>query len=464
MGSEELLDAQLARIDQTNDTLNAIVALDIERARTQCREADASRAKGERLGPLHGLPISVKDSFETAGLVTTSGAPDLAGHVPTTDADAVALLKRAGAIVYAKTNLPTYASDIQTFNDVHGLTRNPYDPERTVGGSSGGSAAALAAGYTLLELGSDIGGSIRCPAHYCGVAGIKPSWWVISKRGHIPGPPGSRRVPDLSVAGPLARTVEDLELAMNVLTADGVHGVPGSRLPPASPAVGDLARCRVGVWLEDQTGPIGSQVREGLERVAGLLEGAGATVLSEVRPVTPTEVWFPLYLQLLTAAMAAGMDADQRELYASIAEGIPADVTDPTLAAARGASLSHLDWMLLDEQRHLVIREWQQVFDQVDVMITPVAPTTAFPHDTTPLPLRQLDVDGRSVPALMHLVWAGLATLPLLPATAVPVGLDDSGLPLGVQVVAPRFGDLTSLAMARHIETLAGGFQPPRAR
>ncbi len=461
LGSEELLDAHLARIEATNPTLNAVVATDTERARDRCRQADDARARGESWGPLHGLPMTIKDSYETEGIVTTSGAPDLAGHVPDTDADAVDLLRRGGAVVFAKTNLPLYAGDIQTFNDVYGLTRNPYDPERTVGGSSGGAAAALAAGYTLLELGSDIGGSIRCPAHYCGVAGIKPSWWVISKRGHIPGPPGARRAPDLSVAGPMARSVADLELAMDVLTVDGVHSVPGARLPEASPAVATLEGCRVGVWSQDPTGPIGADVAATLDRLAGQLEDAGAQVRTDVRPVTPTEEWFPLYLQLLTAAMSAGMDPAERDLLASIGDGIPSDTTDPMLAAARGAGIEHLEWMRLDERRHQVIAGWQQVFTEIDVMVAPAAPTPAFPHDQTPLTTRLLDVDGTQVPALMHLVWAGVATLPLLPGVVVPAGLTSGGLPVGVQVIAPRFADRTALAAARHIETLTGGFVPP---
>lgn len=461
LGSEELLDAQLARIERTNATLNAVVALDVERARAQCREADAARARGESWGPLHGLPITIKDSYETAGLVTTSGAPELADHVPDTDADAVALLRRGGAVVFGKTNLPIYAGDMQTFNDVYGLTRNPYDPDRTVGGSSGGSGAALAAGYSLLELGSDIGGSIRCPAHYCGVTGIKPSWWVISKRGHIPGPPGERRARDLTVTGPMGRTVADLELAMDVLTADGVHAVPGARLPDAAPAVAQLAGCRVGVWMDDDTGPIGRDVRTVLDRLAGQLDDAGAVVRSDVRPASPTGVWFPLYMQLLSAAMAAGLDADTLAFFAAIADGVPADTDDPTLAAARGSVLSHTQWMELDERRYQVAQEWAQLFTEVDVVLAPAAPTAAFPHDETPIATRVLDVDGTEVPALMHLVWAGIATLPLLPGTVVPAGLTEAGLPVGVQIIAPRFADRTTLAFGRHVEALTGGFVPP---
>jgi len=461
LSSVELLEAQLARIDATNGELNAVVALDVDRARERCRAADAARANGDSWGPLHGLPITIKDSYETEGLVTTSGAPELADHVPERDADGVALLKRAGAVVFAKTNLPMYAADIQSFNDVYGLTRNPWNPERTVGGSSGGSAAALAAGYTLLELGSDIGGSIRCPAHYCGVAGMKPSWWTISKRGHIPGPPGSLRQGDLSVAGPMARTVADVALAMDVLCSDGIFGIPGTSLPGPSPMVGDLSRCRIGVWLDDPVGPISADMRAALVTLADALSDAGAQVITDLRPASSSERWFALYYEMLTAAMSGRMDADMLAFLAEVAAGGEPGSTDPAIAAARGATITYADWMARDEDRHQLMAEWDDVFAQVDVMLAPPAPGAAFPHDETPIAMRTLTIDGVEIPAIMHLFWAGLATLPLLPAASVPIGLSSEGLPLGVQIVGPRWGDMTTLSVARHVEELTGGFAPP---
>jgi amidase len=461
VSSEELLDAQLARIDRWNGDLNAVVATDVDRARDRARRADEARARGETWGPLHGLPVSIKDSYETEGLVTTSGAPELADHVPTDDADAVASLKQAGAIVFAKTNLPLYAGDIQTFNDVYGLTRNPWDTERTVGGSTGGGAAALAAGFTLLELGSDIGGSIRCPAHYCGVYGIKPSWWAISKRGHIPGPPGSIAEPDLSVAGPMGRSVADLELGMQVLTAPGVQGIPGAVLPPPSPEVAQLSGCRVGLWIDDPVGPVSSEMRRALESLGRELESVGAVVRTDVRLRTPSERWFALYYELLVAEVASRYDDETREFLATIAASGDPDSSDPAMAAARGASLTHTQWLQRHEARHKLMREWDELFGEVDVVLAPPAPGAAFPHDQTPLAERVLDIDGTSVPALLHLHWAGLATLPLLPSTCLPVARSSGGLPIGVQVIGPRWGDRTTLAFARHVEELVGGFEPP---
>ncbi|HEV7760491.1 MAG TPA: amidase family protein, partial [Acidimicrobiales bacterium] len=196
VSSVELLDHFLRRVDEVDGPLNAVVALDADRARQRAAEADAARARGESWGALHGLPMTIKDAFETEGLVTTSGAPELGDHVPTTDAVAVARLKAAGAIVFGKTNLPIYAGDVQTYNEVYGRTNNPWALDRTAGGSSGGAAAAVAAGLTGLELGSDIGGSIRNPAHFCGVFGLKTTWGIVPGRGHIPGPPGTLSAAD----------------------------------------------------------------------------------------------------------------------------------------------------------------------------------------------------------------------------------------------------------------------------
>ena len=217
VSSLELVDACIARIETLNPDLNAVVAKDYDRARESARAADAARSKGEDLGALHGLPMTIKDALETAGLVTTSGAPELRDHVPGEDAVAVRRALDAGAIVLGKTNLPLYAGDWQTFNAVYGRTNNPWDVTRTVGGSSGGAAASIAAGFVPLEIGSDIGGSIRTPANYCGVYGHKPSHGIVPARGHIPGPPGTKSEPDLAVVGPLARTAGDLRLALDVI-------------------------------------------------------------------------------------------------------------------------------------------------------------------------------------------------------------------------------------------------------
>ena len=265
VSSLELVDACIARIEALNPELNAVVATDYDRARETARVADAARANGNTLGLLHGLPMTIKDSLETAGLVTTSGAPELRDYVPQEDAVAVHRAIEAGAIILGKTNLPIYAGDWQTYNTVYGRTNNPWNLARTVGGSSGGAAAAIAAGFVPLEIGSDIGGSIRTPAHYCGVYGHKPSYGIVPGRGHIPGPPGTKSEADLAVVGPLARTAGDLQLALDVIAGPDTLMRDGWSLNLPASRADRLSEFRVGYWLDDPLCPIDATVRDELE-------------------------------------------------------------------------------------------------------------------------------------------------------------------------------------------------------
>jgi amidase len=402
----------------------------------------------------------VKDSFETEGLTTTCGATGLAGHVPTRDAVAVARLKAAGAIVFGKSNLPEYAGDVQTFNDVYGLTRNPWDPDRTAGGSSGGAAVAVATGMTLLELGSDIGGSIRAPAHYCGVAGHKPTWGAVPGRGHIPPAPGSRLPFDLGVFGPIGRSVADLELGLGVLAGDDVGGVPGARLPAAPGRLADLGGVRIALWSSDPAAPTAAAVTALVDGVAGGLAEAGAAVDPGARPSVPLDETFAVYLRLLTAALSVTFDDDTRALFHAVADGTDRSTTDPVLAAAQGGVGDHAHWLAADEHRWRIAGAWDDLFASVDVVLAPCAPVTAFAHDLRPIVERTLDVDGVAVPAMLHPVWVSPASLALLPATAVPIGLV-GGLPCGVQIIGPRFADRTTLAVAAHVEAMCGRLAPP---
>ena len=252
VSSRELLEAALSRVERLDGPINAVVALDAERALEAANRADEAVARGDELGPLHGVPITIKDSFQTEGLTTTSGAPELAEFVPDKDADPVARYKDAGAIVYGKTNLPIWAGDLQSYNKVYGATANPYDIECTPGGSSGGSSAALAAGYTPLELGSDIGGSIRTPCHWSGVCGHKPSYGIVSALGQIPGMPGTLSQADIAVAGPMARDVDDLEMALDLLAGpDSWNQIAYSLTLPA-PRHKQVKDFRVAVWLDEE--------------------------------------------------------------------------------------------------------------------------------------------------------------------------------------------------------------------
>ncbi len=454
LSSQELLEAHLARIERDNRAVNAVVALDVERAQARAEAADQARAAGQVWGPLHGLPLTIKDAFETEGLVTTSGAPELADHVPTTDADSVARLKAAGAIVFAKTNLPLYAGDMQTYNEVYGRTNNPWNLDRWSGGSSGGAAVALATGMTLLELGSDIGGSIRSPSHFCGVYGHKPTWGVVPQRGHIPPAPGMLTPTDLNVVGPMGRSVADLELGLDVLAE--------AELPAVRPGLRTVADLRVGVWLEDEAVPLDRGVRDRLEATALALEAAGATLVDDARPALSLEEQHLVYLNLLAAAIAPSYPDDVLEFTRQLADALDPEDRGRPAAMLRGMSESHLAWQQVDEQRHRIGAQWATVFEQVDVMLTPVAPVAAQPHDTeTTLDQRLIQINGQAHPYLTMLVWSGLATLPGLPVTAVPVGLTAEGLPVGVQLMGPRRGDRTTLAVGAWTEALMGGFQAP---
>jgi amidase len=461
LSSLELLDALLERVEQRNPAINAVVALDVERARERAHEADAARGRGESWGALHGLPMTIKDSIEVVGMPTTSGAPELADHRPQRNADAAQRLIDAGAIVFGKTNLPLYAGDFQSYNDVYGTTNNPWNPERGPGGSSGGSAAALAAGFTPLELGSDIGGSIRNPAHFCGVYGHKPSWGIVPGRGHIPGPPGALSPPDLAVLGPLARTPRDLSLAFGLLAGASPGEATGWRLELPAPRHERLADFRVALWLEQPGRPLAREVGDLIQAAADRIAAAGARVDERARPALDPEASHARYLRLLWSVMAAGFPPPVLELLGKAYAELDPAQTDWNSQMVRGAVQPHRAWLGDNEARHHLRARWAEFFGEVDVLLCPIMPTAAFPHDHSPLEQRTVQVDGHEMPYMEQLFWAGLVTLVYLPSTVVPVGRTREGLPVGMQVVAPYLEDHTALAFARCIEDVVGGFTPP---
>ncbi len=467
IGAVELLEYFLARMEQHNPALNAVVVTDPDAARERARAADAALARGERWGLLHGVPMTVKESYELVGMPATSGASKLKDHYPERNAVSVQRLLDAGAVIYGKTNTPLYTGDLQTYNDIYGTTNNPWDLSRTPGGSSGGSAAALAAGLTPLELGSDIGGSIRTPAAFCGVCGHKPSYGVLSSRGHIPGPPGTLSRGDISVAGPLARNVDDLELAMGLLAGPDPEDAPGWRLelPPARQQ--RLDAFRVGAWLNDPGCRVDAEVVAVLENLVATLGDAGVAVDSQARPPgVDLRESHELYYRLLTATMGRGLPDKVfagmlRQAEAAAPETVTAD--DYPSVFALGATQRHAQWLALNERRQQLRAAWQALFRDIDVLLCPVIHTRPFPHDhAQPMAERRLAVNGEDRPYMDVLVWAGLIGVAYLPATVVPVGHTAEGLPVGVQVVGPYLEDYTTLAFARHLEALLGGFRAPR--
>jgi amidase len=460
--SRELLEHYLERIDRLNGGINAVVTLDATRAREQADAVDRRRARGEAVGPLEGLPMTVKDTFETAGMRTVAGATALAEYVPAQDAVAVARLRGAGAIVFGKTNVPLFAGDVQTYNTVFGTTSNPWDANRSPGGSSGGAAAAVAAGFTALEVGSDLGGSIRNPAHYCGVYGLKPSYGLIPLRGHIPGPPGTLADIDLAVSGPIARTAVDLELALGVLVGPDESDAVAWKLelPPAD--CRSLRDYRVAAWLDDPACPPDSSLREVFAVAVERLAARGVRVDERARPIDDLREVQKQSQKLVWPIAALGMSNDEFSTLARTAESArPDDDTRPT-RFARGATIRHRDWLAVNEWRAGYRARWARFFRDFDVLLCPVMPTDALQHDhSEPAADRTVLVDGGPFPYWDQVAWAGAITAAYLPAVAAPIGRTRHGMPVGVQIVAPYLRDRTAIDFARQLADVVGGFEPP---
>ncbi|GAA3153227.1 amidase [Nonomuraea roseoviolacea subsp. carminata] len=461
--SVELTDEAIARIERDDKAINAICVPDFDRARAAARDADQARARGEDR-PLLGIPVTVKESYDMAGLPTTWGMPPHRNHVPAEDAVQVSRLKAAGAVVLGKTNVPLGLQDIQSFNDIYGTTNNPWDRTRTSGGSSGGSAAALACGFGALSIGSDIAGSLRTPAHFCGVYGHKPTLGLVANRGMVPPPGPALPVDlDLAVAGPMARTARDLMLLLDVMAGPDplTYGVAYDlRLPPARHD--RLRDFRVLVLDEHPLIPTGSAVRASVNRVADALLDGGARV-ERHSPLLPDLAESGiLYTQLLISGSVARFPMDSYEELRTRVAGLSADDQSLSATRLRAMMFSHRDWLEADFRRELHRHGWRQLFAEFDAVVCPITPTPAFPHDHNPNPLeRRIDIDGVEYPYFDQLVWAGLATMPGLPATAVPAGRSPEGLPVGVQIIGPMFEDRTPLRLAELLEERIGGFQAP---
>jgi amidase len=462
VGCVELLEFYLARAERHNPGLNAIIVWQVEQALERAHAADAALARGERWGPLHGIPMTVKESFNVAGLPTTFGNPLWKDNIASENAFLIERLLQAGAIVFGKTNVPYMLADAQSYNDIYGTTNNPWDRMRSPGGSSGGEAAALAAGLSALGAGSDIAGSLRNPAHYSGVYSHKPTWGLISTRGHAP--PGIMTPTDISVVGPMARTAEDLELALRALAAPDVLQQAAWRIDLPPPRHRRLRDFRVAVWTSSPLCRIDASVSDVFERAIDAVLRAGAMVDDAARPGVDDEAHYRLFMLLLRAATASRMrDEDfvrQQEIAATLTED---DISDRA-AVARGATLLHRAWGNANEVRTKLRYTWHEFFKRFDVLLTPVAATAAFPHNHNPnRDERTVMVNGKPVPYAEQLFFAGLASLSYLPATAAPIGLTREGLPAGLQIIGPEGEDSTTIEFARLLAAEIGGFVPPPA-
>ena len=460
IGSLELLNAYLQRVERFNPALNAIVVLDIDRAKKQARIADRMTLRGESSGPLHGLPMTIKESFDISGLPSTWGRVDMKQYLPEADADAVKRYRAAGAVIFGKTNVPTMLADWQTFNPVYGTTHNPWDLSLVPGGSSGGSAAALAAGLTALETGSDIGASIRDPSHYCGVYGHKPTYGLCSIEGHAL--PAFLSPDDIAVAGPLARSARDLEIALGIMAGgDDVHA-RGWRVQLKKPVKKQWKDFKVAVLKTATTAPVDMAVQQRIQAVADFLSKAGAKVSDSARPDFDLHDAHKTFILLLRAATARNLSSTQFRSMQQRVVVLDPKRDDYEAWMLRGCALSHYEWLLLHEQRYRMQLQWEMFFKDYDFLICPTATTTAFAHNQQGERWeRMIDVNGQPQPTTTQLFWAGYSGMAYLPSTVAPAGLTEAGLPCGVQIIGPQYADLWCIDMAKRLEKEFAAFQAP---
>lgn len=437
VGSLEVVDACLARIEEVNPTINAVFALRPEEARAEARQADTARARGEIRGPLHGVPMTIKDSLDTAGVVSTAGTLGRKDFVPGHDATVVARAKAAGAILLGKTNTPEFTAYFETFNLVYGQTNNPWNPSRTPGGSSGGAAAIVAAGGAPFDIGSDFGGSIRLPAHYCGVAGLKPTFFRVPSTGHILEHGGLQYT--FQQLGPIARTVQDLDLLLRVIAGPDYRDP--NVLPMALPELDtiDVSGLRVAFYVDNGVATPTPETRDIVRAAAAAVQEAGARVV-EARPDGLQEC-FDVGQELWGAGSGAGT---LRELERWGTTEHTFGEIDPE----GGLTADELDLLI---ERWFAVRKRMTVFFQ--------------DHDVIVCP-------ANAAPAAEHRTVLGTETEPLFsytenynitgwPAVVVPGGMSPEGLPIGVQVVAAPSHEARALAVAREIESRLGGYRPP---
>lgn len=456
VSSVELLKAALLRHEQTHKAFNAVVMADPERALERARAMDDLRAKGDAAGALAGLPMTVKDTFDVVGMPASSGLEPLRRR-QAEDATAVARAKAAGAVIWGKTNTPVMAGDWQTFNDLYGTTNNPWDASRTCGGSSGGAAVALATGVTALEIGSDIGGSLRVPANFCGVFSHKPTWGLVPQHGHVPPKPGSWVERDLNVVGPMARSARDLRLLLSILAG-------GTVAPKAPPA--EWKSARIALWLDEPAFPLDPQVRTAVEALAARLSAAGAQVTPIQSPVD-VQALMGAYHTLLGGVLGEDLPPSvQRQMQmmrplAKLAMKRGAGALS-SAAMALAYTATHREWMDADAVRCRLKHEIAPLFDKYDAILAPISPVPAFPHDHRPFQARTLKLStGETIPYNTMLNWIGLATALGHPATVVPAGTTPAGLPVGAQLIGAVGADARTLALAQAIDEDIGGFVAP---
>ncbi len=459
VGALELLDHFAARIKRYDRKLNALPVLDMDMARKRAKALDR---KGAKAGPLAGLPMTMKESFDLAGHPTTWGLAEYSNQRALGNAVAVDRFLAAGGNVFGKSNVPTLLADWETVNVVYGKTVNPWNHARTPGGSSGGAAAALAAGLTGLEAGSDIGGSIRNPAHFCGVYGHKSTYGICSTVGQAL--PGTVHPQDISVIGPMARSADDLELALSIMA--GPDPIDGAGWQVALPRCDKktLKGWRVAVLATHPTAETDASVQNAIRHVAQFVASKGAKVSERALPDFDLGEAHRVFIQLLRGATSGRQTPEifARMLKAKAKLG----TRDQGYYAqmVRANVQPHRDWLVASNRRHQMRMAWADFFKEWDVLLCPNAATAAFPHS---MPgerwERMISVNGKPQPLTTQMWWAGIAGMCYLPGTAAPIGLSGEGLPLSVQVVGPQYGDYSTIRFAQLLEREYYAFVPPPA-
>ncbi len=460
ISAAEALEHFIGRMHAHNPKLNAIIQTDLETAAADARAADTVLARGDLLGPLHGVPMTLKESYNLKGLPTTWGDPAFKDNIAPVDALAAARLKGAGAVIFGKTNVPLMLADWQSYNEIYGTTNNPWDLTRTPGGSSGGAAAALASGMTGLEAGSDIGASIRNPAHYCGVYGHKPTYGVIPPRGHAL--PGAHAFADISVIGPLARSASDIETAFGVMVGPEADEGKAWKFEPPAPRARALKDLRIAVQTSSPVAETDAEYGEKLHDLIEFLAKTGARISDTALPDLDQMAAHRTYISLLRAATSgrqpeALIQQNLREI-----DALPEDDRSYYAEMARANVMRHRDWLKLNNERMRMRAVWAEFFTDWDVLLCPVAASAAFLQDEAGERWnRTIPVNGKPVPTTDQLFWAGWNGVVGLPGTSAPIGLTRSGLPVGVQIIAPYLEDLTGIETAKMLERDFQAFEPP---
>ena len=431
--SSELTAHYIERIERLDHEINSVVTRDFERALSESELADEKTSRGETLGPLHGIPITVKDALATEGLRSTGGAVELSEYVPNGDAAVVQAVRDAGAIVMGKTNLPRWSGDIQAYNEMFGTTNNPWDLERVPGGSSGGAAAAVAMGFTSFEIGTDIGGSIRFPAAFNGVWGHKPSFGLIPTTGYLDYENGGLNEADINVFGPIARSASDLDLLLSLMVRSKKPWVVQLSDPPA-----DIRKLKIGAWLDDEFCPVDAEVLETVDIAVSALEADGFQIDREARPAIDPDEAAMLGLWLVQRA---------------------------TSQSTQSNGPGHRIWLDHHVRREEIRKAWEHFFSSYDAIILPVSFVPPFHHQQTgDWSKRTLICNGEDRPYRDVAKWTTMVGMAYLPSTVPPIGIGASGVPVGCQVVGAYGHDRLTISLASHIGDLMGGFiAPPRA-